>query len=265
MEIQNMAGYWHKPPEPLDLPENAVHLWSVNLEWASNSLQDFGKNLTADEQARAACIRSPMDRKYFIAGRGVLRDILSRYICQAPIDIDLSYGLYRKPRLRPSSRTSQIFFNVSHSESLGLIAVTRGGEVGIDLERIKPCEDCEKIAERFFSPPEIQALRRYLPPLRRDAFLTIWTRKEAFTNALGVGLQLDWSSFDVSRVPAPAVQTPMSSGTSWSIYPFVPTPGYVAALAYEASAPILKFWEWLGLASASRATQLPRAAVSINE
>lgn len=99
MEIQNLAGYWHMPPDPVDLPENAVHLWSVNLEWASNSLQDIGKNLTADEQARAACIRCLIDRKYFIAARGVLRDILSRYICQAPIDIDLSYGLYGKPQV----------------------------------------------------------------------------------------------------------------------------------------------------------------------
>lgn len=121
------------------------------------------------------------------------------------------------------------------------------------------------IAERFFPPPEIQALRRYLPPLRRDAFLTIWTRKEAFTKALGVGLQVDWTSFDVSRVPAQGIQTAMPSATGWSIYPFVPEPGYVAALAYEGVAPILKFWEWLGIASASRATQLPRAWVSINE
>lgn len=264
MEMLNLTGYWHRPPDPLELPEGAVHLWSLNLEWASNSGQDIGGILTADEQARAAAIRSSLDRKYFIAARGALRDILSRYVHRAPADIDLFYGLYGKPRLGPSCPTSRIHFNVSHAQSLGLLAVTRNGEVGIDVERIRPCGDFEMIAQRFFSPPEIQVLWAVPPTLREHAFLAIWTRKEAFTKALGVGLQMEWTSFDVSRAPDQSVQTTNLGATRWSIYPFLPALGYMGALAYEGSCPLLKFWQWQPLAPVSRCPEPPGAKVSSN-
>jgi 4'-phosphopantetheinyl transferase len=135
--------------------------------------------------------------------------------------------------------------------------VTQAGEVGIDVERIKPCEDFERIAERFFSPPEVQALRAIPPKFRPFAFLAYWTRKEAFTKALGAGLQMDWTSFAVSLLPAQTVQSANPSGTRWSIFSFLPALGYVAALACQGDAPTLKFWKWSPVPSLAPSPQFP--------
>src|SRR5438094_10495422 len=79
-------------------------------------------------------------------------------------------------------------FNVSHSKSLGLYAVTRDRRVGVDIERIRPLPDLDEIAERVFSPEERLALRR-LPPARRpEGFFNCWSRKEAYGKAIGYGL-----------------------------------------------------------------------------
>jgi 4'-phosphopantetheinyl transferase len=142
--------------------------------------------------------------------------------------------------------------------------VTRTGAIGVDVERLQPCGSFDRIAERFFSLPEIQALRALPPHLRRDEFLAYWTRKEAFAKALGMGLQMDWVSFDVSRVPAQAGQSYEPGGNRWSIHTFRPALGYVGALAHEASCPILKFWKWLPLAPATRLIEPAEARVSSN-
>jgi 4'-phosphopantetheinyl transferase len=203
--------------------------------------------LPADEQAKAVSFRFLRDQNDYVSVRGALRDILSRYEHRSRADLEFCYGSHGKPGLDPQSNTQGLHFNVSHSDRLALCAVTRAGEVGIDVERIKPSAEQEMIAERFFSPPEIQALRAFPPVLRLDAFFGYWTRKEAYAKALGEGLWLDWTSFDVSCIHRQEVQNPTSVGPGWSIYPFAPAPGYIAAFAYQGTCPVLKFWKWSSL------------------
>jgi 4'-phosphopantetheinyl transferase len=250
--VQNVKYDWCVPPAQMDLAENTFHLWGVNMEKASAHLEGLRKTLPADEQAKAARFRFLSDRNDYIATRGVLRDILSRYDRRAPADLEFCHGSHGKPGLVPQSNKLGLHFNVSHSDRLGLYAVTRAGEVGIDVERIKPCEGFEGIADRFFSPPEIQALRAYPAALQLNAFLGYWTRKEAYAKALGAGLWLDWTSFDVSQAPRQGVQIAAPNRTRWSICPFVPAPSYVAALAYQGDGSVLRFWKWSSLAPASR-------------
>ena len=107
------------------------------------------------------------------------------------------------------------------------------------------------IVERFFSPPEIQALQTFPPDLRLDAFFSYWTSKEAYAKALGGGLCLDWTAFDVSSFHRQEVVGSPSVGAGWSICPFAPAPGYVAAFAYQGTCSMLKFWKWSSLGSES--------------
>jgi 4'-phosphopantetheinyl transferase len=97
-------------------------------------------------------------------------------------------------------------FSVSRSGSLGLLAVTRGREVGVDVERIEPRRALGPIADQLFAADEAAELR-LLPRERRIArFFALWTRKEAYAKALGVGLAIpldrlrptsDWSVHDL--------------------------------------------------------------------
>ncbi len=127
---------------------------------------------------------------------------------------------------------------MTHTQGLALYAVAHGREVGIDVERIHPELVGGDIAERFFSPREVTALRTLPVALRPEAFFNCWTRKEAHTKARGDRLSLPLKQSDVSpapREPAASLSTkgdPLEAAR-WSLWALHPGPGYVAALAVE--------------------------------
>src|SRR5262249_38739805 len=110
-------------------------------------------------------------------------------------------------------------------------------ELGVDVELARPDFPGEEIAVRFFSRAEVAALRGLPWRLRAEAFLTCWTRKEAFIKAKGEGLSLPLDSFDVTLVPgAPAalLRTGWAKHEAgeWALADLSdPERGYVAAVA----------------------------------
>jgi 4'-phosphopantetheinyl transferase len=105
--------------------------------------------------------------------------------------------------------------------------------VGVDVEPVRAFPDAAAVVERFFSPRERQAYRACAPGERLAAFFTLWTRKEAYVKALGLGLSLDLAGFAVSldqpaRVVSPAPGAPVPGPVLCDI----PVPaGHVGALA----------------------------------
>jgi 4'-phosphopantetheinyl transferase len=145
--------------------------------------------LSDDEVARAERFYQERDRRRFILGRGLLRRLLGWYIDLDPRHLKFCYGVHGKPRLAAPAGSSEIFFNASHSGALALFAVTRVGEVGIDVERVREISEWEQIAATCFAPFESRRLRFLLPPGgRQREFFRIWTRHEAKLKAAGSGL-----------------------------------------------------------------------------
>jgi 4'-phosphopantetheinyl transferase len=135
---------------------------------------------------------------------------------------------------------AELWFNVTHSGALALFAFTTRAEVGLDVElddALRPDLAPDLVAERFFSPREVLALRSVPEPLRARAFLTCWTRKEAFIKARGDGLSLPLDSFDVTLgdgSPAVLLRTAWSEEEPgrWQLQDLSePERGYIAALA----------------------------------
>jgi 4'-phosphopantetheinyl transferase len=132
---------------------------------------------------------------------------------------------------------------------MALYALTRGRELGVDLELIRCDLEAEQIAERFFSQREIVALRALPPALRRYAFFLCWTRKEAYIKARGEGLSMPLDQFDVSLIPGePAAllgtQPDPNEALNWSLMNLTPASGYAAALATEGCEWTLSCWQW---------------------
>ncbi len=255
MEIGELICNWRVPPEKVDLPPNTVHLWAVTLKEASQYLEELRETLAADERAKASRILFAKDRDGFVAVRGALRDVLSRYHPQQPSELGFSYGRYGKPALPLSAGAPPLSFNSSRSGEWGLIALTRSHAVGIDIEFIKPCEDYPAVAANFFSPPEVHALNKLPSELQSHSFLKCWTRKEAISKALGMGFSLEWTAFDSSPVPPERVQIASQGGAKLSVYSFIVAPGYIGSLAFDGVNPTIKFWTWPGPARASFSTQ----------
>jgi 4'-phosphopantetheinyl transferase len=242
---------WHHPPGRLTLTEQEVHVWQAELDLAPGRVEELHCVLTADERERAARFHFDRDRDRFIVAHGVLRDILGRYLEVEPGVLRFRYSPYGKPALAGRFDGERIRFNLAHSDRLALYAVTRGREVGIDVEYVREDLADEQIAEQFFSPQEVGVLRSVPKDRRKEAFFNCWTRKEAYVKARGEGLSLPLNQFDVSLAPGDSAALVSTRGDAreasrWSLQEISPGPGYVAALAVEGHSWQLRCWQWPG-------------------
>src|SRR5207302_1414642 len=178
------------------LPADEVHVWRAVLRRPRESVERMRRVLADDERHRADRFRFERDRSRYIIGRALLRGLLARYLNVMPGELEFQYGEFNKPAL-----ASGPWFNLAHSGSVALYALSSASEIGIDVELDDADFARERIAERFFSPTEVAALRALPAKLQPRAFLTCWTRKEAFIKARGDGLSLPLDSFDVTLAP----------------------------------------------------------------
>jgi len=130
-----------------------------------------------------------------------------------------------------------LHFNVSHSGNLALIAVAKGGRIGVDLELLQDRPDLRDIAHRCWATAEWEALQSVPSAQSIAIFYRIWTRKEAVLKACGQGITGGLRSPDVSGAldcPGPEHGLRVSLvGCDWSIYDLAVDPQYAAALAIE--------------------------------
>jgi 4'-phosphopantetheinyl transferase len=237
--MSSSSQFWSTPPANLAVGANEVHVWRISLEYPATGVESLWQILAPDERLRADRFHFSKDRQHFIIARGLLRTILGSYLDIKPERLRFGYESRGKPFLANSSAVeSRLNFNLSHSHELALCAVTLKRQIGIDIERIRPDFASEEIAERFFSPHEIGALRKLPEHLRKEAFFHCWTRKEAFIKARGDGLSLPLDQFDVTLVPGePArlqqVSWDQDEAARWSLQKIDAGPGYVGALAVE--------------------------------
>ena len=232
---------WQPAPARIAKLDADAHCWLVDVDDPSAALT--GKTLSSDERTRAAKFRFDIHRRRFVAARSALREVLGRYLEQAPDSIRFAYGKQGKPFLESGG----IGFNVSHSGGFALIAVTSGVEVGVDIERINPERSDEPIARRFFAREEADRLAALPPEERVPSFFRCWTRKEAYIKAVGGGLSVGLSSFTVSFAPGePAALLSVRGGTAeaarWRMFEIPAPEGYEASLAVDGQPNALRLF-----------------------
>jgi len=240
---------WSSPSKNLILGDDEVHVWRAALNIKESRVQSLRRTLTADERARAERFHFQKDREHFIVARGLLRAILGRYLDVEPSQLRFSYSPYGKPSLAGEFNADALCFNLSHADGLALYAVTRGRQLGIDIERVRAELADEQVAERFFSPREVAVLRALSGNMQPQAFFNCWTRKEAYIKARGEGLSLPLDQFDVSLAPGEPAALLRTSGDSqeafrWLLRELAPGLGFVAALAVKGQSWQLKCYQW---------------------
>jgi 4'-phosphopantetheinyl transferase len=241
---------WLAPPATLHLGREEAHVWRARLDLPASRIQAFKQVLTVEERSRAGRFRFAADRSRFIASRGTLRALLSRYLGREAKAIRFAYNTYGKPILVEEPGDDPIQLNVTHSQDMALYAFTVQGDIGIDLERITgEVKDYQQIAQRFFSAAEVQALLAVPMEQRQEAFLNCWTRKEAYVKARGLGLSLVLSEFDVSLTPGVPAQLLATrekgqEASTWALHALAPGAEYIAALAASSSISTIRCWQW---------------------
>jgi 4'-phosphopantetheinyl transferase len=193
--------------------------------------------LSDEEKEREQRFYFARDRRRFLVTRALVRTVLSRYVAIAPADWTFSTNAYGRPAIT-NAEAGDLSFNLSHTHSLIVLAVSRGRAVGVDVENVRDREVSIDIADRFFAPQEVEALGTVPPQKQQDRFFEYWTFKESYIKARGMGLSLPLDQFSFhyagDRDVALAIDPELGDEAArWQFWQFRPTPEYLVALCAE--------------------------------
>lgn len=211
------------------LPDNQIHIYTMNLDFLLDEVLKFKQIISKDEQERAERFVFDRDRNFFIVSRGQLRMILGNYLHQEPKSIKFSYSTTGKPYIEESS----LFFNVSHSQDIITLGFVNKTAIGIDIEYVRDIKDLKEMAERFFSEDEYKKICQLKKDLRQNLFFKYWTCKEAYLKATGTGISgLEDMDFNI-----PSIDKKFSfvdrHGKNWCCLIFRPDDEYAGAVVTE--------------------------------
>jgi 4'-phosphopantetheinyl transferase len=219
---------------------------AVRLRWLLPQQADAGSmacwhaELDAREQARAARFHGELDRRAYIAAHALARRMLAEVGGVAPREWRFLEGPAGKPEIAAEYGLPWLRFNLSHTRNLVACAVAHTDDVGLDVEDLTRREAGQGIAERFFAPSEAAMIATLPPSRRHDAFLRIWTLKEAFVKATGEGIAMGLESFGFTLGEPPALAfAPANTGplAAWRFLQFQPTPDNILAVALRRRQP----------------------------
>ncbi|GCL38818.1 4'-phosphopantetheinyl transferase superfamily protein [Sphaerospermopsis sp. FACHB-1094] len=238
--MNNFPSNWLPAPKKLVLLSDDVHIWKINLQQSESQIQSFRETLSSDEVARAERFYFPEHRQRFIVGRGSLRTILGSYLGVEPSQLEFDYQQRGKPILAAKFADSGIFFNLSHSQDLGLCGVSYQRLIGVDLEFIRPMSDLENLARRFFLPQEYAVIKLLTPEQKQQVFFRYWTCKEAYLKATGDGL-IQLEQIGIELTPTEPAQLKVSG--NWQLKELLPADNFVAAVVVDNHSNNFQFWQ----------------------
>jgi 4'-phosphopantetheinyl transferase len=141
-----------------------------------------------------------------------------------------------------------LLFNLSNTPGLAVCLVSGAREGGVDVEDTERPGEKIEIADRFFAPSEVTALRALPKEAQRDRFFDYWTLKEAYIKARGMGLAipLDQFAFDVA---GPTIRIWIDSrlsddAGSWEFALSSPTSRHRLAVALRGRGVVLRTARW---------------------
>ena len=207
---------------------------------------DWRTMLSIAEQRRADAFRAEQHRRDYMVAHVGLRVVLGRLVQAPPALLRFSAENGQKPALMEDSGTGpeqlDLRFNLSHTQGAVLIAVAEGFEVGVDVEQQRPLEDLEGMARTVMSDMESAHWLKLSPELRCQAFYRLWTRKEAYLKAIGLGLFRDLHEVTVPVSPAPlaepAVVTDQNGDGVWSVLDVPVGEGFSASLCWQGASAV---------------------------
>jgi 4'-phosphopantetheinyl transferase len=175
--------------EPIQADENTLELWfaypgdltAIGARGACEAI------LSAEELERARRFRFEHHQREFIAMHALGRMALSRHACLSPEAWRFPTNEYGKPAAEPECG---IRFNLSDSDDLVICLVARGREVGVDVELREQAEGIVEVARKAFSMREREQLDALEGEAKLERALALWTLKEAYTKARGMGMAL---------------------------------------------------------------------------
>jgi 4'-phosphopantetheinyl transferase len=206
-----------------------VDVWQADLNQYARCLSKLTAVLNEQEKQRADTFQQPLLRNRYIAVRAITRHVLANYLSAQPADLQFSLGEYGKPDLISDS----LYFNISHTDHLLLIAVGNLPDIGVDIELIKTRSNMDGMAKRCFAESEFQFWQPLPEPQSQETFYRLWTKKEAFVKAIGRGIALGLNRCEIeSQKDGQIISIPEDYGLAcdWKITEIPVIANFCAAL-----------------------------------
>jgi 4'-phosphopantetheinyl transferase len=175
---------------------STTHLWLCPLDETLALSAVQLDHLSSDEFERLGQFVFPRDRARYATTRLLIRDILSGCLGQRPEDLRFVADMYGRPQLQdePSHSQGPITFNISHAPGLIAVAIRRGARVGVDVESLHRLVDVARLG-LYLSPTDLETFAAVSPDRWRMNFLDLWTLKESYIKARGLGLRIPLQRF----------------------------------------------------------------------
>lgn len=200
--------------------DNEIHVWKIPAtDYTDNTLSD----LSGEEKEKLSQLKNPQTKKVFFSSRQAIRKLFSSYLdCPAN---QLEFAVHKQGKPFLASHDKKLEFNLSHSADRILLAVSRQGPVGIDIEACRNLDNWQAIARKVFDRPTMEKFLQMKDP--EAQFFHFWTEFEAKKKLSGQGIFAQAERAD-------NIETIL----------FEPDIGYQAALAFknQKSAPKLHFY-----------------------
>src|SRR5262245_35807030 len=200
---------------PLAIGKAAISLFWVVLDTVATPQAKSAAlaTLSPQERQRANGFASELKRAQFVLAHGLLRTALSH---AAPTVEPRAWRFrvdeHGRPHVAEPACTDRLYFSVSHTDGCVACALSVLETVGIDVETSARQRDVLGIAETWFSAKEIAALRAVPASDQSNLFFDIWTLKEAYIKARGLGLRLPLDRFSIMIEPPSTIRLDFAPG-----------------------------------------------------
>ncbi len=226
-----------------------IEVWTARLSRLRSRLPEWRPLLDAEEHSRADRFYREEDRERFVLAHSVLRLLLGRALGQEPSSLRFLINPFGKPQLYPLP-APPLHFNLSHSGDFVLIALSRSGPVGVDVERHRDDLAPLELGRDVFSEREYALLVLTPAERQRDFFFDLWSVKEAYLKARGLGLSLSPQkcsiiASDNKFMLAETLDEP-AQAKLWKLHKIKTEAGYSAAAAFGVNVECVERTEFQG-------------------
>lgn len=225
----------------MQIIDSEIHLW--HCKQADFSLEELQRSalhwLTDAELLRYQRYYFDRHRKQLLLGRFLIRSVLSQYVEKpAPAQWRFIHNDYGKPAIDPAQNEPGLYFNLSHSGEKLVLAISKFESIGVDIENADKPRRVIRIADRFFSQPEVEDLMTLHKTQRLCRFYQLWTLKEAYIKACGLGLAIPLQQFSYSFPGPRQIEISFAAARAddellWQVWQFDIPDNYQLALAVK--------------------------------
>jgi 4'-phosphopantetheinyl transferase len=153
--------------------------------------------------------------------------LLAQMVCRISGYPVSSISIHRYPNGKPFLPDfPNLHFNITHTDHLAVLAIDTH-LVGVDIEKVASARMA--VANRFFSESEKQILKKCSPKKRDRLFFELWTIRESYVKAIGIGIFGTMGDFK-PELTASGWQVNHPDTGSWNVNHYTLNSDYLVAL-----------------------------------